>query len=402
MVLEAKYHSQAVEEKNIKVSIVIPCLNEEKTIAETVKNALEGLALANIKGEVIIVDSSTDNSPKIASELGARVISVPKRGLGRAYIDAISHINGEYVIMGDADCTYDFKEVNKFVSKLDEGYDFVMGTRMKGVIGKGAMPPLHRYFGTPLTTWILNMLLGTKFSDIHCGLRALTIDALKKIDIQSESWEYASEMIVKAGLLKLKTAEVPIHFYKDKEGRKSHHKRAGWFSPWLAGWINLKVMLLYAPNQMILKPGFVFLLLGLFLIFMQIQGPVTIANVTFSTGTMILGLAFSVMGLSSIHMGILVESFSDLQRYYQRISIKRFYKHFTYTKGMILGAISFLVGLVLSSSFVYNWWLNSFQLKIMPWYVIFGLLLIIAGIQTVLFNLAYHAFSLKRDKKNDN
>jgi len=390
--------SADVKEKNLKVSIVIPCLNEEKTIAKTIRNAKEGLAIANIEGEVVIVDSSTDNSPQIARELGAKVISVPKQGLGKAYIDAVRYINSKYVVMGDADCTYDFREINKFINKLDAGFEYVMGTRIKGNIEKGAMPALHRYFGNPLTTVILNILLGTNYSDIHCGLRALTLDSLKKIDIRSTSWEYASEMVVKAALLKLKSTEVPINFYKDQEGRKSHHKRSGWFSPWHAGWINLKVMLLYAPNHMILKPGFVFFILGLFLIFMQIKGPVTIGTITFTAGTMILGLALSVLGLSAIQMGILVESFSDLQRFYQRISIKYFYKNFTYTKGIILGTALFFIGLVLSSTLIYDWYINDFQLKIMPWYVIFGLLLIISGIQTILFNFAYHAFLLNKNR----
>ncbi len=387
------------KEQTIKVSIVIPCLNEERTIAETISNVKEGLDIVSINGEIIIADSSIDNSPQIARTLGAKVIPVEKRGLGGAYIDAISHIEGKYVIMGDADCTYDFKEINKFINKLDEGFEYVMGTRIKGHIEKGAMPALHRYFGNPLTTFILNLLLGTHYSDIHCGLRALTTDALKKIDLRSTSWEYASEMVVKAALLKLKSTEVPISFYKDKEGRKSHHKRSGWFSPWHAGWINLKVMLLYAPNQIILKPGIMFFLLGLFLIFMQVNGPVTIGKVTLTTGTMILGLALSVLGLSAIQMGILVESFSDLQRFYQRLSIRHFYKHFTYTKGIILGITLFLTGLILASILVFDWFSNDFRLEIMPWYVIFGLLLIIIGIQTVLFNFTYHAFLLNKNRQ---
>ncbi len=394
-------HITLVKQKNIKVSILIPCLNEEKTIAETIKNAIEGLLIANLKGEILIADSSTDNSSKIATKLGAKVIPVPKQGLGSAYIDAIPHIKGHYVVMGDADCTYDFKEIKKFIDKLDEGFEFVIGTRLKGTIEKGAMPPLHRYFGNPLTTWILNILLGTNFSDIHCGLRALTLDALKKIDIQSPSWEYASEMVVKAGLLKLKYTEVPIHFYRDKEGRTSHHKRLGWFSPWYAGWVNLKVMLLYAPHQMIIKPGIFFLLFGLLLIIIQVNGPVNIGPVTLSTGTMIFGMGISTLGLSLIQMGILVESFSDLSRFYERKTIKQIYKHFSYTTGMLLGTVSFLTGFILSSTLLIHWFNNSFKLIIIPWYIILGLLMMITGIQTALFNLVYQAFSLsKKDKSN--
>ena len=383
-----------MQSNHIKVSVVIPCLNEENTIAETINNVKEGFSIAGINGEIIIVDSSTDNSSKIATELGAKVISVPKRGLGHAYIDAIPHISGNYVIMGDADCTYDFREINKFINKLDEGFEFVMGTRMKGYIEKGAMPALHRYFGTPLTTWILNTLLGTNFSDIHCGLRAITLDGLEKIDIQSKSWEYASEMVVKGSLLKLKNAEVPIHFYKDKYGRVSHHKRQGWFSPWHAGWINLKVMLLYVPDKMIIQPGILFLLIGLSLILMQVNGPLNMGFFTFSTNTMMLGLTLAVLGFSSIQMGILVSLFSHLHKYINNKITRFFYSAFSYTRAMILGVLTSFGGLVLASTLIYQWFENGCKLIYVPWYVVFGLFLLIFGIQTTLFNLVCQAFLL--------
>ncbi len=228
------------------VSIVVPALNEELTIGEFVDWCHEGLRRANVDGEILIIDSSADRTAEVAESKGARVLRMPKRGLGRAYIDAIPHIRGKYVIMGDCDLTYDFREIKPFVDALDAGAEFVMGTRMRGYIEPGAMPALHRYFGTPLTTWILNRMYGTRYSDIHCGMRAMTLDALKQINIQSNSWEYASEMVLKAGKLRLKTVEAPIRFYKDRPGRLSHHRRSGWFSPWMAGWINLRAMFLYA------------------------------------------------------------------------------------------------------------------------------------------------------------
>lgn len=387
-------------EKDIKVSVVIPSLNEEMTITDTIKSIKEGLSIANVNGEILIVDSSTDKTPEIAKALGARVLPVPKRGLGRAYIDSISHIRGKYVVMGDADCTYDFREMNKFIEKLDEGYEYVMGTRIKGFIEEGAMPALHRYFGNPLTTWILNCLLNTNYSDIHSGLRAMTLDSLKKIDIQSQSWEYASEMVVKASLLKLKSTEVPIHFYKDREGRESHHKRLGWFSPWYAGWINLKVMLLHVPEQMIIKPGIFFLLLGLSLVLMQMLGPVSIGPITFSTNFMLLGLTLSVLGFSSIQMGLLVRLFSHLNKYVDNKAIEFFHRHFSYTNGIIIGSALFIIGLILASSLILQWLFNDYKLVFVPWYVVLGLMLVIFGIQTVLFVLVCQAFLLKKDDQN--
>jgi glycosyltransferase involved in cell wall biosynthesis len=158
-------------------SIVVPALNEEITIGEFVAWCKQGIAAAQVKAEIIIIDSSSDRTAEIAVAGGARVLKTPKRGLGRAYIDAIPYIRGKYVLMGDADCTYDFREIRPFVQKFRTGAEFVMGSRFKGSIEKGAMPPLHRYFGTPLTTWILNVMYGTKFSDIHCGMRGVTLDA---------------------------------------------------------------------------------------------------------------------------------------------------------------------------------------------------------------------------------
>jgi len=154
-----------------ELSIVVPALNEEVTVGQFVEWCRQGISKAGIRAEIIIVDSSSDRTPEIALAAGARVLRCPKRGLGRAYIDAIPFIRGRYVILGDADCTYDFRELRPFLAEFRRGAEFIMGSRFKGTIEEGAMPPLHRYFGTPFTTWILNVMYGTKFSDIHCGMR---------------------------------------------------------------------------------------------------------------------------------------------------------------------------------------------------------------------------------------
>ena len=246
-----------------RLSIVIPALNEELTITDFVAWCREGLAAAGVAGEILIVDSSTDRTAELARAAGARVLRVPKRGLGRAYMDAIPYIRGHWVLMGDADCTYDFRQLAPFVEKFREGYEYVMGSRWKGSIEPGAMPRLHQYLGTPVTTWILNRLFSSHFSDIHCGMRGITLDALVRMDLQSESWEYASEMVLKSVQMELRTTEVPVRFLKDREGRLSHHKRAGWFSPWQAAWINLRAMFIYGSDFFVLKPGIVLAVLGL-------------------------------------------------------------------------------------------------------------------------------------------
>jgi len=217
-----------------ELSIVIPALNEELTIADFVAWCHAGMKAAGVVGEILIVDSGADRTTELALAGGARVLRTPKRGLGRAYIDALPFIRGRYVLMGDCDCTYDFRELAPFVEKFRGGAEFVMGSRFRGYIEPGSMPALHRYLGTPVTTAILNVIFGSRFSDIHCGMRGITREALLRMDLRSQSWEYASEMVLKSVHMRLRTEEVPIRFLKDREGRLSHHKRAGWFSPWQA------------------------------------------------------------------------------------------------------------------------------------------------------------------------
>ena len=190
---------------NVELSIVIPAMNEEVTVGEFIEWCKEGLKRAGVVGQILIVDSSTDNTAKIVLEHGGEVLRTPKRGVGRAYIDAIPYIRGKWILMGDADLTYDFRELAPFVEEFRKGAEFVMGSRFRGSIEKGAMPGLHRYFGTPLTNWILNRIYHSNYSDIHCGIRGVTRGALEKIDIRSQSWEYASEMVLKAARLKLAT-----------------------------------------------------------------------------------------------------------------------------------------------------------------------------------------------------
>ncbi|HET8549530.1 MAG TPA: glycosyltransferase family 2 protein, partial [Bryobacteraceae bacterium] len=276
------------------VSIVIPAMNEELTISDFIDWCMEGLEGAGVEGEVLIVDSSTDRTAEIALARGARVLRTPKRGLGRAYVDAIPYVRGEYIVMGDADCTYDFRNLAPYVEKFRAGYEYIMGSRYLGSIQPGAMPPLHQYFGTPVTTWILNFLYASKFSDIHCGMRGITRSALMRMDLQSQSWEYASEMVLKSVRMQLRTAEVPVRFLKDRDGRLSHHKRSGWFSPWQAGWINLRAMFIYGADFFVFRPGLLLLLIGCLLTLPLTFGPVTVGPITFSLYWMLMGLTLSV------------------------------------------------------------------------------------------------------------
>jgi glycosyltransferase involved in cell wall biosynthesis len=171
-----------------EVSIVIPALNEALTIGDFIDWCREGLAKAKVVGEILIIDSSTDRTAEIALSKGARVLRAPKRGLGRAYIDSLPFIRGKYLVLGDCDCTYDFRELAPFVQKFRAGAEFIMGSRFRGYIEPGSMPALHRYLGTPVTTWVLNVIFRSHFSDIHCGMRGITRDAFERMGLRSQSW----------------------------------------------------------------------------------------------------------------------------------------------------------------------------------------------------------------------
>ena len=371
-------------------SIVIPALNEQLTIVDFIAWCHEGLKKAGVVGEILIVDSGSDHTTELALAGGARVLKTPKRGLGRAYQDALPYIRGKYVLLGDCDCTYDFRELAPFVEKFRGGAEFIMGSRFRGYIEPGAMPPLHRYLGTPVTTWILNVIFASHFSDIHCGMRGITREAFLRMDLRSQSWEYASEMVLKSVHMKLRTDEVPIRFLKDREGRLSHHKRSGWFSPWQAAWINLRAMFVYGANFFLFKPGVLLLVLGLMLTIPLSFGPVTAGPITFSLHWMLLGVSLSILGLQCVYMGILSQVFFD----YSGRRTEGWFRRFPYNRSVALSAGLFGVGLVLASLLAFTYARNGFHLLehfSVNHLGVAGLLLMVAGFMTFTFTLMLHS-----------
>jgi hypothetical protein len=376
-----------------ELSIVVPALNEKLTIGDFIDWCKEGLSKAGVVGEILIVDSSTDGTADIALSKGARVLRAPKRGLGRAYIDSLPFIRGKWVIMGDCDCTYDFREIGPFVGKFREGAQFIMGSRFRGYIEPGAMPALHRYLGTPVTTWILNVLFSGHFSDIHCGMRGITKPALELMGLRSQSWEYASEMVLKSVHMKLKTDEVPIRFLKDREGRLSHHKRSGWFSPWAAAWINLRAMFIYGADFFLYRPGLVLAALGAALTLPLSFGPVRIGPLQFSLHWMLLGVTLGTLGLQCIYMGILTQIFFD----YSGETTKRWFARFRYTRTVLVAAGLFVAGFSLTALLLAHYVTHQFVLTEgtkLNYLGVTGLLLMITGFMTFTFTLLLHSTSV--------
>ncbi len=366
-----------------EVSIVVPALNEEITIGEFVDWCWEGLKQAGVSGEIIIVDSSSDDTPNIALAKGARVLRTPIKGLGQAYIDVIPSIRGRFISMGDCDLTYDFREIKVFVDSFRAGNEFVMGSRFAGSIEDGAMPPLHRYFGTPLTTWILNKIYHSNYGDIHCGMRGLTKEALLKINLTSKGWDYASEMVLKASRIGLKIDEVPVTFYKDREGRFSHHRRAGFWSPWVAGWINLKVMLVFSPDSFLIKPGVFALLLGLIISVMSLSGTVSVGPIGFDLYMQLLGLTFTALGYSLFQTGILARNNHGLRSGIEKLILDQL----NYDRGIIASGVLFVIGFLMDLSLLYDYIYNDYVVSNLSHFGILGLQLIILAIQTFSFTL---------------
>jgi glycosyltransferase involved in cell wall biosynthesis len=383
------------DEMNPEVSIVIPAVNEEITINDFVAWCHEGLAKARARGEILIVDSSTDSTAEIALRAGARVLRTPKRGLGRAYIDAVPFIRGRYVIMGDADCTYDFRNVAPFVESMRQGNEFAMGSRWRGSIEPGSMPALHRYLGTPVTTWILNRLYGSHFSDIHCGMRGITRDALTRMGLMSQSWEYASEMVLKSVRMRLRTAEVPVTFLKDRDGRLSHHRRAGWFSPFQAAWINLRAMFVYGADFFVFKPGILMVLLGMALTLPLSFGAITFGPVTLSLYWMLLGMTITVLGLQCFYFGCLAQVLCD----YTGEARRRWLSVFSYTRSVLASAAIVLTGLAASAGLVGSYLTHGLVLpsarSTVCHLAVTGLLLIIVGFSTFVFTLLLHSAGVR-------
>jgi glycosyltransferase involved in cell wall biosynthesis len=374
------------DRKPVEVSIVVPCLNEELTIGEFVDWCFEGLAAAGVSGEVLIVDSSGDRSPIIAAEHGARVITAPRRGIGQAYIDAIPYVRGQLAIMGDCDLTYDFRRIDGFISAIRRGYEFVMGTRTKGEVEPGAMPALHRYFGSPATTFMFNTIYGTRFSDIHCGMRAITRDALERMDLESHGWEYASEMILKAHKLQMRTTEVPVRFWKDREGRESHLRRGGWRTPWIAGWNSLRVMFLYAPDFFLLRPGIALLAFGLAIAAVLAGGPIVVLGVGFDLHWMLLGMVAATVGYSAVQLALLGRVLFDFDPRFT----DRLLRTLTYNRGVLISGVLAVAGIVPNVVLLVRWLSSDFHLFAIAYPSVFGLLLMILGFQTFGFTLLLH------------
>lgn len=335
----------------MELTILMPCLNEAKTLKTCISKANSFLINNNIDGEVLIADNgSTDGSQEIAINTGARVVNIPEKGYGAALIGGCEAAYGKYVIMGDSDDSYDFSNLMPFVEKLREGYDLVMGNRFKGGIEKGAMPPLHKYLGNPVLSTIGRILYKSPIKDFHCGLRGYNRESILSLNLHTTGMEYASEMVVQATLHKLKICEVPTTLKKDGRDRPPHLKS------WSDGWRHLTFLLMHAPNWLFLYPGILFFIIGIiFSTIIIIINPIIIGTIRFDINTLLYFTISTIVGFQLIIFYLLTKKYAAITKF---IPVTKFDTHilkFTMNKGIFIGAILILIGIISSIISIIIW-----------------------------------------------
>ncbi|MDR0500797.1 MAG: glycosyltransferase family 2 protein [Coriobacteriales bacterium] len=302
--------AQCTQRAQLELTILMPCLNEAETLATCITKAMDFLRHNNVLGEVLIADNgSTDGSQKIAHQMGARVVNVPVRGYGAALITGTSNAKGKYVIMGDADDSYDFSNLMPFLNKLREGYGLVMGNRFKGGIAEGAMPPLHRYLGNPVLSFIGRLLFKSDIGDFHCGLRGYDRDTIIAMGLRTTGMEYASEMVVRATIDEVSIAEVPTTLSRDGRSRPPHLRS------WSDGWRHLKFLLIHAPGWLFTGPGLFLCALGAIVIGALLPGPLNIGGTVFDIHTMLYGAAMAISGGTILMFSLFTDVYAQKHGY---------------------------------------------------------------------------------------
>jgi glycosyltransferase involved in cell wall biosynthesis len=337
---------------HLEVSVVLPCLNEAETVGTCVTTAVDTLRRLGMSGEVVVVDNgSDDGSPELARNAGARVVCEPRRGYGNALRRGVEEAHAPLIVIADADDSYDLSELGRFVEGLRAGADLVMGSRRLGSIEPGAMPWLHHRVGNPLLSAILNLFFRGRVSDAHCGMRALTKDAYRRMKATAPGMEFASEMVIKAALGNMRIVDIPITLRRD--GRASHgpHLRR-----WRDGWRHLRFMLLMSPTWLFLIPGVIFVVLGAVPLVALRSGPVSIGRLTFDYHYLILGSLLTILGFQVLMTGLFAKAYCHGARLYAADPIlETLQRHFNLERGLAVGAVLFLAGFALDLRILVQW-----------------------------------------------
>jgi len=387
-----------VRESALELSIVMPCLNEADTLESCIRGAQRALAENGISGEIVIADNgSTDGSQDIATRLGARVVPVPEKGYGSALMGGFAAAHGKYILMGDADDSYDFAEIPRFLDKLREGYELVQGCRLQsggGTVQPGAMPVLHRIWGNPMFSAMARRWFRAPIHDVHCGMRAFTRELYERLDQQCTGMEFASENIIKASLLGARMTEVPITLRPD--GRVSHPPHLKTFRD---GWRHLRFYLMYSPRWLFLQPGILLILLGSLGYAVALPG-LRIRGINFDVHTLVFASLAIICGYQSVLFAVMTKIFAISQALLpQDRRMTRLFEIVNLERGLIAGALVMIAGLVLLAVAVAEWYGRHFgnldYERTMRW-VIPGATLTALGFQTVLSSFFFSILGLSR------
>ena len=333
----------------LDVSVVMPCLNEAASVARCVAQARAALERSGLSGEVVVADNgSEDGSPALAAAAGARVVHATTRGYGAAYLAGLKAARGHYLVLGDADGSYDFADVPAFVAELREGHDLVLGSRFAGQILPGAMPWLHRYVGNPVLTGILGLFFGQRVSDAHCGMRALTRDALDRMRLRTSGMEFASEMIAMASRQGLTVGEIPIT-YHPREGESK-------LRSFRDGWRHLRFMLLLSPTPVFLVPGLAAIALGLAGILALLPGPIRVGALSFDFHFMFVASALAILGVQLVVLGLAAKTWARSEELVRGDRWLWFLdRWFTLERGLLLGLGVLAAGVGINAKILVDW-----------------------------------------------
>ncbi len=372
------------------VSVVIPCLNEEENIEACVTQALGAIAASGLSGEVVVADNnSTDRSAELATAAGARVVHVSERGYGAAYLGGFRAARGTYIVMGDADLTYDFNEVPNFVERLEAGADMVMGNRMNN-IAPGAMPWLHQYIGNPLLSGFLNLLFKTGVRDAHCGMRAVRRSALPQLDLRTPGMEFASEMVIRAAKEDLKIEQFDIQ-YSPRGGESK-------LSTFRDGWRHLRFLLAHSPTYLFLIPGLALLALGALVMITVLTG-IDVLGRSWSVHTMIGGSLLVVVGVQVVCLGLTAHAFGTYYMNEQDPWFDRMRARFSLEHGLIVGGLVILVGLIWSIAVVLRWAGDDFGKLDAASPALAAATLLIVGVQIFFSSFLISVIGLRRHQE---
>ncbi len=379
----------------LEVSVVMPCLNEARTVATCIQKAQHAFHEAEIAGEIIVADNgSTDGSQGIAVQLGARVVDVQAKGYGNALMGGIAAARGKYVIMGDADDSYDFTHIPRFLKELRTGHELVMGNRFRGGILPGAMPPLHKYLGNPALTRIGRLFFGGSCGDFYCGLRGFSKQAYEKMDLRTTGMEFATEMVVKANLLGMRIGEVPTTLSPDGRGRPPHLRT------WRDGWRTLRFFLLYSPRWLFLYPGLLLMFVGTIVGLWLIPTSRQVGNVVFDVHTLLYAAVAILLGFQSVAFAVFTKLFAVSEGLHPPDnSLERLFPYINLERGLFIGGGLAVLGLVGSVFAVRMWGIRGFgplDFSHSMRLVIPSVLALTLGVQTIFCSFFFSVMGMRR------